>query len=240
MVGRLASNCQRYAIEVDLRPEPLAYVTFVTCITSITSPIIMRTDKTVQMDSHAAATLQYIRASMDAAASLNVPGSAAIAVGVVGALATALCFVPSIAAHWIAVWLIAAVVAVSVGGGLALQQFALVGAGPILTRAPVRKLLLCWSPSLLAGAVMTAVHLSSGNQDAISGTWLMLYGCAMIGASAVTNRSIGALGIAFFACGVLALLLPEEAHVLMLGAGFGGLHLVFGLSIRRASHGSET
>lgn len=200
----------------------------------------MHTDKTVQIDSHAVATLRYIRASMDAAASLSVPGSAAIAVGIVGALATALCFVSSLAAHWLAIWLLAAVIAASVGGVLVLQQFALMGAGPVLARAPVRKLLLCWAPSLLAGAVMTAVHWSSGNVDAIPGTWLMLYGCALIGACAVTNRAIGVLGIVFFTCGVLALLLPERAHVPVLGASFGGLHLVFGLYTRRAAHGSET
>jgi hypothetical protein len=67
----------------------------------------------------------------------------------------------------------------------------------------------------------------------------MLYGCALIGACVMTNRAIGLLGVAFFACGVLALLLPERGQIAMLGAGFGGLHLVFGFSIRRAAHGSE-
>jgi hypothetical protein len=196
--------------------------------------------KAVQIDSHAIATLRYIRASMDAAASLTVPGSAAIAVGIVGVLAAALCFLPRFAAHWLAIWLIAAVAAAGIGGVLVVQQFALVDAGPILRRAPVRKLLLCWAPSLFAGAMMTAVHWSAGNLHAVPGTWLMLYGCALIGACAVTNRDIGALGVAFFASGVLALLLPERAQVLMLGAGFGGLHIVFGFSTRRAAHGSET
>lgn len=200
----------------------------------------MHSNKAVRIDSHAAATLQYIRASMDAAASLSVPGSAAIAVGIVGTVAAALCFVPGMAKYWIAIWLMAAVVALGAGGVLVLQQFARVGAGPILARGPVRKLFLCWSPSLFAGAVMTALHWSNGNLEAIPGTWLMLYGCALVGATAVTNRAIGILGVAFFVCGVLALLLPERAQVLLLGAGFGGLHIIFGFSIRRAAHGSES
>jgi hypothetical protein len=194
------------------------------------------TGKTVQLDTHAAATLRYIRASMDAAASLNVPGSAATAVGIVGASATALCFIPSLTRHWLAIWIAAAVVACGVGGGLVLQQFARLGSGPVLNRALMRKLLLCWSPALFAGAAMTAVHWSSGNLGAIPGTWLMLYGCALVGASAVTDRGIGALGAAFFGCGTLALLLPEPAQMPLLGAGFGGLHLVFGLLARRATH----
>jgi hypothetical protein len=199
----------------------------------------MRTAKTVQIDSHAAATLRYIRASMDAAASLNVPGSAAIAVGVVGVLATVTCFVPGLARHWLAIWLIAAPVAAGVGCPIVLRQFARAGAGLILSRAPVQKLLLCWSPSLLAGAAMTAVHWSSGHLHAIPGTWLLLYGCALLGACAVTNRTIGVLGGAFFAAGLLALLLPDRLQIFMLGACFGGLHIIFGLSMRRAAHGSE-
>jgi hypothetical protein len=122
---------------------------------------------------------------------------------------------------------------------LVVQQFARVGAGPLLSRAPVRKLLVCWSPSLFAGAVMTAVLWSSGLLPAIPGTWLMLYGCALLGASAVTHRNIGALGAAFFACGGLTLMLPERAHLFMLAVGFGGLHLAFGFWMRSA-HGNET
>lgn len=200
----------------------------------------MHRTKTVQIDSHAAATLRYIRASMDAAASLNVPGSAATAVGVVGVAATTLSLVPSFAVHWLAIWLAAAVVACGIGSALVLQQFARVATGPVLARAPVRKLLLCWSPSMFAGAAMTAVHWSSGHLHAIPGTWLTLYGCALIGASAVTDRGVGTLGAGFFGCGLLALLLPESAQILVLGAGFGGLHLLFGLfSGRRATHDSQ-
>ena len=42
---------------------------------------------TVALDSHALGTLQYIRASIDAAGLLAVPGSAGIAMGAVGSLA---------------------------------------------------------------------------------------------------------------------------------------------------------
>jgi len=42
---------------------------------------------TVRIDSQAAATLRYIRASMEAASSIAVPGSAGSAMGLVGLLA---------------------------------------------------------------------------------------------------------------------------------------------------------
>jgi hypothetical protein len=34
-------------------------------------------------------------------------------------------------------------------------------------------------------------------------------------------------------------LLPDNLQILMLGAGFGGLHIVFGFLIGRVGHGRE-
>ena len=58
-------------------------------------------------------------------------------------------------------------------------------------------------------------------------------------ASTVTTRTIGLLGASFALLGVLALLLPGGAQILMLGAGFGGLHIVFGILIGRIGHGRQ-
>jgi hypothetical protein len=191
----------------------------------------------VQMDSHAAATLRYIRASMEAASSLTVPGSAATAVGIVGTLAAALSYVPALRPHWLIVWLVAAVVASGIGGALMMQQF--VHGRSMVIRGPMRKFALCASPSLFAGAALTAVLWRAGNLDAIPGTWLTLYGCALIGASAVSDATIGKLGGAFFVSGLLALLLPDRFHIPLLGIAFGGLHICFGVLMRRTGHGGE-
>jgi hypothetical protein len=37
----------------------------------------------------------------------------------------------------------------------------------------------------------------------------------------------------------LALLLPDSLQIFMLGAGFGGLHLLFGFLIGRMGHGRQ-
>ncbi len=55
----------------------------------------------------------------------------------------------------------------------------------------------------------------------------------MISASVATNRTIAVMGASFVVLGLVALLLPSELQVLMLGAGFGGLHVLFGLLIGR-------
>ena len=65
-------------------------------------------------------------------------------------------------------------------------------------------------------------------------------GCGLIAASIATSRSIGILGGAFVAVGLLALVLPDSVQIAMLGVGFGGLHILFGYLTRRAGHGSES
>lgn len=187
----------------------------------------MHSANTVQLDSHAAATLRYIRTSMESAASLAVPGSTGIASGLVGSLATLVSLIPAVRPYWLIVWLVAAAIAAVAGGALLFRQ------------APIRRFALGLLPSLFAGAVLTAVLWSSGNVRAIPGTWLLLYGCGLIAASTATAKSIGILGASFVATGLLALLLPDSAQIPMLGVGFGGLHILFGYLVRRAGHGSE-
>jgi hypothetical protein len=61
----------------------------------------------------------------------------------------------------------------------------------------------------------------------------------LVAASAATTRIIATLGVLFILFGLLALLLEDDLQILMLGAGFGGLHLVFGYLIGRMSHGRK-
>jgi hypothetical protein len=189
------------------------------------------------LDSHASATLRYIRASMEGAVSLAVPGSAGIALGSIGLLAAVLSSTPGLHEHWFAIWMFASLVAAAAGSTLVVRESSLRNLRLIGT--PLRKFALCLSPSLCAAVVMTAVHWSYGNLHAIPGTWLLLYGCALVAASAATTRIVGVLGGCFAVMGVAALLLPENMQILMLGAGFGGLHIVFGFLIGRIGHGRQ-
>jgi hypothetical protein len=198
----------------------------------------MQSANTVQLDSHAAATLRYIRASMESAASLSVPGSTGIASGIVGIVAAIVASVPALRPHWLIVWLLAAAVAAGVGGALLLRQPSL--SSLTIGGAPIRRFAIGLVPSLFAGAVMTWVLWANAGPRLIPGTWLLLYGCGLIAASAATARTIGILGAAFVATGLLALLLPESWQILMLGVGFGGLHIVFGYLMARAGHGRES
>src|ERR1700683_4739871 len=198
----------------------------------------MSATNTVLIDSHASATLRYIRSSMEAATAFAVPGSAGIAMGVVGFLATALSFMPGFAARWLSIWLLAALIAALIGGVLIIRPASIRALA--LSGTPVRRFALCLLPPLFVGAVLTAVLVRYDALDAIPGTWLLLYGCSLIAASVPTTRTIGAMGTSFMIFGLITLVIPHTMQMLMLGAGFSGLQILFGLLISRRSYGRET
>jgi hypothetical protein len=194
--------------------------------------------KIVNLDMHAIATLRYIRASMDGAGNVAIPGSAGIAMGGIGLAAAALSLMPDLARYWLVIWLIAAPLAATVGALL------LARSGPVATflatGTPGRKLALGLLPSLFAGAVLTAVLWSADLTVAIPGTWLLLYGCGLVSASVSTTAIVARMGLCFTALGIVALLGPAVLHVPLLALGFGGLHIVFGILIARGVHGRES
>lgn len=187
--------------------------------------------ETVALDAHALGTLKYIRASIEAAGLLAVPGSAGIAMGAVGLTAAVLAAQPALARHWFGIWLGAGVGAFLCGTALMIHQA--VSTGTALYRGPARKFLLCLSPSLFAGAVLTGVLLHLHAAASIPGIWLLLYGCGVVAASTMTVRPVQVMGALFVTLGVVALVLPPQYANLALGAGFGGLHLSFGIIIGR-------
>ena len=48
---------------------------------------------------------------------------------------------------------------------------------------------------------------------------------------------VASMGALFVILGGAAFVLPTSAHTLLLGAGFGGLHLISGILIGRINHG---
>lgn len=189
---------------------------------------------TVHLDSHAAATLKYIRATMEGAASLAVPGSAGIALGIIGLLATTLSSMSALKGHWFEIWMLASLLAAAVGSALLVRQSSLRSLR--LVGTPLGKFAMCLAPPIASGLVLTGVHWFAHNTHAIPGTWLLMYGCALIAASTVTLRIIAVLGGLFAALGLAAFLLPDDVQVYVLGAGFGGLHILFGIIIGRTQH----
>lgn len=198
----------------------------------------MQSDLPIPIETRALGTLAYIRRSIDSSGSMVVPGMAGVVMGCIGLAAAAAASAPRWAASWLAIWMVAGATAFLVGGALMAREAAQSGHARYL--GPVRKFLLCLCPALFAGAVLTAVLCRAGLVNLLPGTWLLLYGCAVLSASTVTvpstMRLIWIMGSLFIALGSAAFLLPPAAHTPVLGVGFGVLHIVFGLLIGRMSH----
>ncbi len=197
-----------------------------------------RSNNTVAIDSHALGTLNYSRASIEAAGAFAVPGIAGIAMGVVGVVATIVASIPALAAHWLQIWLLAAMAAAASGVLLIARHSRQPARGFMLYRGPARKFVLSLCPALLAGAVLTVVLWQEGLSSLIPGMWLVLYGCAVLSASMMTSaallRLIAMMGGLFVVCGLIAFQVEPRWHNLTLGMGFGALHLFFGILIGRS------
>jgi hypothetical protein len=188
-----------------------------------------RRHNTVALDTHALGTLQYIRASIDAAGLLAVPGSAGIAMGAVGTAAALLVSFKAFAVDWLQVWLVAGLVAIAFGTALMVHQ--VVSRGTALYRGPLRRFLMCLCPPLLVGAVLTWQLWVHAQSALIPGVWLLMYGCAVMAASTLTRRALAVMGALLAVLGVIALQVPVSYQNAILGIGFGGLHLLFGILI---------
>lgn len=198
----------------------------------------MQSNVPISIETRALGTLDYIRTSIELSGSMVVPGMAGVVMGSIGILAAIAASTARGAAHWLAIWVLAGGTAFLVGGALMARQAAQSGHARYL--GPVRKFLLCLCPALFAGAVLTFVLWHAGKEILLPGTWLLLYGCAVLSASTVTIQStmrlICIMGALFVVLGSVAFALPPGGHTPILGLGFGALHIIFGLAVGRLSH----
>jgi len=102
---------------------------------------------------------------------------------------------------------------------------------------PARKCALSLVPPLAAGAVLTIIMMEQRLFAVLPGMWLMLYGVAIITGGAFSVKVIPVMGICFAIFGTVALALPGAWANGIMAAGFGGLHIAFGLLIARRHGG---
>jgi hypothetical protein len=199
-------------------------------------PIRNEPAEPIPLQNHALDNLRYIRETMERAGSFTaVPGWGGVLMGVTALAAAGFASHSTSRETWLALWLGEAILAMAVGV-FAMWRKAQ-SAGLPLWSAPARKFIFSFVPPLFAGAVLTAALWNAGAVASIPGLWLMLYGTGVITGGAFSVPAIPAMGLCFLAEGALALfLLPGTSMVwadLWLGAGFGGLHILFGTIIAR-------
>ncbi len=187
--------------------------------------------KTVGIVTHAIENLRYIRETMERAGSFTaVPGWGGVAMGAI-ALAAGLGASRPGALPELGVWMIAGVAAI-LTGVWSMRRKARRLEPPALP-GPARKFALSFAPALAAGGILTAALLRHGIPELIPGLWLLLYGVAVMAGGAFSVKPVPVMGACFVCLGSAALLSPPSWQNIYLVAGFGGLHIGFGLWIAR-------
>ena len=173
--------------------------------------------------------LRYIRQTMERAGSFTaVPGKGGILMGICALAAATVSAGRQGDARWLVVWTSAALLAVAIG--LACAALKARQCNMPLFSGPGRKFVAGFAPAIAAGALLTAVFFRAGQTDFLPGIWLLLYGAGVVSGGYNSVRVVPLMGACFMAAGAAALLVPNWDAILM-PAGFGGLHIIFGIII---------
>jgi len=187
-------------------------------------------------------SLAVIRETLERTAQFTaLPGRGIMLVGATALVTSALAAQYS---HWIsrwmAIWIAEAIVAASIAVIAGYRKANRLGL-PLWT-GPGRRMIVALAPPLAAGAALTlALYLNNYQfrlATMVPGTWLLLYGVALMAAGAHSVPPIPVMGAAFLVLG--AVVLVANAPFLMnsaMAVGFGGLHLGFGWYIAKRHGG---
>jgi hypothetical protein len=189
-----------------------------------------------EMQERAMDNLRFIRGMMERAATFTaLSGWGQVLIGITAVAAALVASRQRLPWNWIVIWLGEA----GIAAGLSVASMAVKAhlANEALLSGPLRKLILSFSPAMIAGAVLTGVLASRGLSAMLPGVWMLLYGGAVISAGTYSVRSVPVMGAAFMLLGAVALVAPQTWATGLLIAGFGGLHIVFGLWIARRHGG---
>jgi hypothetical protein len=193
-------------------------------------------DGTNLLATDAAEHLRFIRDTMERSAAFTaVSGWGQVALGCTAVVAAVLAARQVSSFAWLQIWL---------GEGLLALAIALLTCtwkanrvGLPLFSGPARKVALGLAPPLVAGAFLTFLLFRAGLQPALPATWLLLYGAGIMTGGAFSVRIVPVMGLCFMLLGGFAVLGPASWGNWLLGAAFGGLHIVFGFAIARRHGG---
>ncbi len=175
--------------------------------------------------------LRYIRETMERASSFTgISGWGEAAIGVT-ALAAAFLAHGKPFESWLAIWAGDALVSLLIAGW-SMDRKARISGMPLLS-GPGRKVAFSLFPPILAGVLLTVIFYQVGQTNYIPGVWLLLYGTGVVTGGMFSVRVVPIMGFCFMALGAAALFGPVSLAVWFMAAGFGVLHIVFGVIIAR-------
>lgn len=185
-----------------------------------------------ELHDRAVDNLRFIRETMEAATSFTaVSGWGQVLVGVTALITAGIATTLSQPEAWLVLWLGEALLALAIAVAAAVRKARRAGI-PIFS-VPARKFVLSFSPPLIAGAVFTLALYRAGATDMLQGMWLLLFGAGVVTGGAFSVKIVPVMGLCFMVLGSIALLCPPSWHPLFMAAGFGALHIIFGVVIAR-------
>jgi hypothetical protein len=176
--------------------------------------------------------LRYIRETMErATAFTGISGWGEVAIGGSAFLASLLAAEQSSFGAWLAIWIAEGLISLLIAGW-SMDRKARAVQMPLMS-GPGRKAVFSLLPPILAGALVTIVLFRAGLTGAIPGVWLLLYGTGVVTGGMFSVPVVPIMGLCFMGLGALALFAPSAFADWFMAAGFGGLHVVFGVIIAR-------
>lgn len=176
--------------------------------------------------------LSFIRGAIERAGSFTaVSGKGQAAVGVTALAAAWIAAAQPSRERWVLIWVAEALVALLISTW-AIANKARNADLPLLTGAS-RKFALSFGLPILVGALLTPPLLRSGASDRLPGLWLSLYGTGIVCGGLFSVAVVPVMGLCFILLGGFALYASAAWGDPLMAAGFGGLHIAFGLAIAR-------
>jgi hypothetical protein len=176
--------------------------------------------------------LRFIRSTMESAGSFTaVPGRGGVLMGATALVAAVFAHLSASPRAWLEVWMGEAVLALAIGLAFSWRK-ASRNSTPLLSK-PFRRFVLALAPSVFAGALLTFSLYHEGVRNLIPAMWLLLYGAGVTSGGAFSVRVVPVMGLSFLALGSIAVMSPSAWADPLLAAGFGGLHILFGILIAR-------
>lgn len=184
----------------------------------------------VRLEVRAADNLRFIRETMESAGRFTaVPGWGGVGMGVTALAAAVIAAQQVLPLRWLTVWLVELALAVAIASGATVRK-ARASKSKVFS-APGQKFVLSFLPPLVVGALITVILVHAGLFSALPGTWLLLYGAAVVTGGAFSVRVVPVMGLCLMVIGTVALFTPANWGNIWMGAGFGGLQIVFGVMI---------
>ncbi|MBM3739756.1 MAG: hypothetical protein FJW39_28655 [Acidobacteria bacterium] len=190
-----------------------------------------RNPEPIPIHEHAINNLRYIRETMERAAPFTaVPGWGGVAMGGIALIAGFLARKAPTGRPWMEIWLVAAALALLAGAVTMWHKSR--SAGTPLWSAAGRRFAMSFAPAIVSGTLLTVAFAELDHWHIMPGMWLLLYGSAITAGGTFSVPVVPAMGACFIALGGVALFQPGWGDLLMI-AGFGALHIIFGFVIAR-------